>query len=128
MKETYYQRALKYEGVPYRTEMMNMSGMDCSGLVNAATGQTERVWHTGMGKPPGNWEEVNTLGWWSNDNFMKSAKEGDLFLWHGHVAFYAGGERLFHARKPGTNVGFSNDLKIYWLREIGFPIVYRQIF
>jgi len=125
---SYYEKALQYEGVPYVSGGMDKNGMDCSGLVNAATGQKERVWHTGAGKPPGNWEMVSTLGWWSNDNFMREAKEGDLFLWHGHCAFYAGGERLFHARKPGTRVGFTNDLKIYWLPQKGYPVVYRQIF
>ena len=125
--KTYYEKALEYEGVPYKLGGMDKNGADCSGLVNAATGQTERVWHTGAGRPPGNWKKA-CVPCTSISDFMTMLEVGDLLLWHGHCAFYAGGERLFHARKPGTKVGFTGDLKTYWLREMWFPVVYRQIF
>jgi len=48
-------------------------------------------------------------------------------VWNGHCAFYAGDGKLFHSRRAGTKVGFTNDLKIYYLKEKGYPKVYRQI-
>jgi len=120
----YYQKALEYEGTQYRTGSTDKNGLDCSGLVNVATGQTGRVWHTGLNTPPpGRWILIET----NKDNFMSNIKLGDLFVWKGHAAFYAGAERLFHARKPGTLVGFTNDLKMYWLKEKGLPKVWRQV-
>jgi cell wall-associated NlpC family hydrolase len=120
----YYENALKFEGSPYLSGGMDRNGIDCSGLVNAATGQKTRVWHTKAGtSPPGSWQLIETP---KNDAFLSKVKMGDLFLWKGHCAFFAGGERLFHARKPGTLCGFTNDLKAYWLKEKGFPVVYRQ--
>ena len=122
--KTYYENALEYEGTPYLSGGMSKSGIDCSGLVNLATEQISRVWHTGLNTPPpGRWILIET----NKDNFMKQVKLGDLFVWKGHAAFYAGAERLFHARKPGTLVGFTNDLKIYWLKEKCIPKVWRQI-
>ena len=124
---TYYKTALEYAGTPYESGGMDKNGIDCSGLVNVSTGQAKRVWNTAAGAPPGHWDKL-TLSKNGFDAFLSEVKEGDLLLWEGHCAFYAGGERLFHARKPGTVVGFTNDLKIYWLPQKGYPTVYRQIF
>jgi len=123
---TYLNEALKFQGTPYKMGGMDKSGMDCSGLVNAATGQKTRVWHTGSGAPPpGDWVEMSFKKN-STDEFAGFLKKGDLLLWEGHVAFFFEGVQLFHARRMGTVVGFTNDLKLYWLKEKGYPIVYRQ--
>jgi len=124
---SYLDEALKFQGVPYKTGGMDTNGIDCSGLVNAATGQKTRVWSTSSGTPPpGNWAELRFKNK-QVDEFIKLLKKGDLLLWKGHAAFYFGGEQLFHARKPGTFVGFTSDLKVYWLKSQGQPVVYRQI-
>jgi hypothetical protein len=121
---SYFERALAFEGIPYVWGGITCAGLDCSGLVNRATGNKERVWTTGGGDPPGNWRQVqyNTS---SQNAFIKNAVRGDLFLWKGHAAFSAGGKYLFHAQKPGTFVGATDDL-VYWLRDRGFPKVLRQ--
>ena len=122
---TYYEKALEFTGVPYKSGGIDKNGVDCSGLVNAATGQTKRVWNTEDSTPPPGHTEIKIKSE-QIDGFVKSLKKGDVLLWKGHVAFYDSGTRLFHARKTGTNVGFTNDLKLYWLKEKGFPKVYRQ--
>jgi cell wall-associated NlpC family hydrolase len=122
----YYENALKFEGTPYKSGGMDKNGIDCSGLVNAATGQKTRVWSTSMGAPPGNWTRVCAPAT-SIDDFLTQVRQGDLFLWNGHCAFYADENKLFHARKAGTKCGFTSDLKIYWLKEKGYPTAWRQI-
>jgi len=122
----YYNEALKYEGAPYKSGGMSKDGIDCSGLVNVATGQKKRVWHTALGKPCGNWSEIFPPKT-SHDDFLKSCKQGDLFLWNGHTAFYAGDVRLFHARRTGTKCGYTNDLKLYWLKQQSYPRVFREV-
>jgi len=123
---TYYQEALKYKGTPYRLGGMDRAGIDCSGLVNVVTGQKTRVWHTGAGTPPpGNWSRINIRAS-SHDDFIRSLKRGDLLVWKGHAAFFDSGERIFHARRVGTVADFTNDLKLYWLKTQGYPVVYRQ--
>jgi len=122
----YINEALKYQGVPYKTGGMDKNGIDCSGLINVATGQTTRVWHTSSGTPPpGRWVEMkfkkNNI-----DEFIGFLKRGDLLIWKGHAAFYFTGTQIFHAQKPGTFIGFTNDLKLYWLKDRGYPTVYRQ--
>ena len=79
-----------------------------------------------MGDPPGDWTRVCAPAT-SPDDFLTQVKQGDLFLWEGHTAFYAGDSKLFHARRAGTVVGYTSDLKVYWLKEKGFPKVYRQV-
>ena len=123
---TYLKEALKYQGVPYKSGGMDKAGIDCSGLINVATGQKTRVWHTSSGAPPpGKWAVVKPANT-SHDNFIAELKQGDLLLWKGHAAFYFSGTRIFHAQKPGTFVGFTNDLKLYWLKDRGYPTIYRQ--
>jgi len=121
-----------FENAPYLLGGMSMQGMDCSGLVNCATGQTERVWYTGSPQgPPGNWEEVfpSTT---DADSFIGGLERGDLFLWDGHTAFYEGGANgntLFHAHgSTGTLTGATNDLRWYLSPDgLGYPRVFRQL-
>ena len=113
----YYQNALKYIGTPYKA-----GEMDCSMLICLATGNG-RIWHTGMGKPPPGMKQIKIP---NLARFFDCVKIGDVFVWSGHAAFFAGGERLFHAQKPGTVVGYTNDLKLYWIKSRGYPLVYRQ--
>jgi cell wall-associated NlpC family hydrolase len=121
---SYYNNALEFVGVPYKLGGIDKTGIDCSGLVNAATGQKTRVWTTSSGGPPPLHSEIVTDRT-SHDNFIASLKKGDILLWKGHAAFYDEGIRIFHARKPGTVAGFTNDLKTYWLKVQGYPVVFR---
>ncbi|MCH7401827.1 RHS repeat-associated core domain-containing protein [Belliella kenyensis] len=124
---SYYDRALAFEGIPYLFGGMTCAGLDCSGLVNRSTGNSNRVWSTGMGDPPGNWQKIQ-YNTGSHESFIQSAQKGDLFVWKGkHTAFSGGGQNLFHARRAGTLVGATNDLG-WWLRNHGIPLIYRQIF
>lgn len=83
------------------------------------------VWHTNAGPPPGNLTNVN-VNTSSYTAFQNDAQIGDVFLWPGHhVAFYAGGDQLFHAYHTGYNTGYTNDLK-WWINNMGYPNVYRQ--
>ncbi|MCD4747334.1 MAG: C40 family peptidase, partial [Bacteroidales bacterium] len=128
---SYYDNALNFEGAPYKDGGMTKDGIDCSGLVNQATGNENRVWTTSMGDPPGNWE-LTTVRTDSYDNFIFDVQMGDLFLWpEKHTAFYAGVRNgkhsLFHAHgKTGTPTGYTGDLKTWWIPNRGYPYVYRQ--
>ncbi len=120
----YLDNALKFEGAPYLFGGMTKDGIDCSGLVNRATGHEKRVWTTSMGNPPGNWSKV-TVRTSSYDNFIAAVNEGDLFVWpKKHTAFYAGNGKLFHAH--GKTTGYTDDLNSFWIPKKGYPDVYRQ--
>ncbi len=122
----YLDNALKFEGAPYLYGGMTKDGIDCSGLVNRATGHEKRVWTTSMGNPPGNWSKV-IVRTSSYDNFIADVNKGDLFVWPTqHAAFYAGNGKLFRAHgKTGTKTGYTDDLNSYWITEEGYPDVYR---
>ena len=125
---SYFENDLKYEGAPYLSGGMSQKGMDCSGLVNLATGNEKRVWTTSGGNPPGNWEKIKT-NTSSYDKFISDVNKGDLFLWPtSYTAFYAGDGGLFHAHgKPGTPTGYSYDLESWWIPNRGYPEVFRQL-
>ena len=131
--KSYYQNAVDiYNGknIQYAWGEASRTGADCSGLVCVATGQEKHIWNA-TGMPPGNWIAVNPSHS-SKEDFVAELKEGDLLVWNGeHTAFYGGGSKLFHARKKGTIIGYTNDILLYWLskdriKEKGYPNVYRQ--
>ncbi len=70
LSNSYFQNALKYEGVPYKYGGMSENGLDCSGLVNLSMGFTKRMWTTSGGNPPGNWQKLKT-NTTSYNNFKK---------------------------------------------------------
>jgi len=132
----YLDNAKEFEGVPYKSGGADRTGMDCSGLVCAATGSERSAWTTeSKGLPPGNWSMVSE-GPQGPKNFSKSLEKGDLLVWpkqelrgehkRGHTAFYVGGDTIFHAHgKPGTPTGFTNDLNRFWIPTKGTPNAYR---
>ena len=128
---SYYQTALTYEGVPYKFGGMSRSGVDCSGLVNLSTGHETRVWSTSGGTPPGNWSKLN-LNTKTLANLTSGLNGGDLLVFPGHTAFYAGGDVLFHAQRTGTNVGYTGGSYkgaglSWWYKNKGILAGYRQV-
>jgi len=100
-----------------------------SGLVNRATGNSNHNWRTKSGTPPpGNWSKINMNTSFYN-SFISGTQKGDLFLCSNHhTAFYVGGNSLFYAHgDPGTPTGYTYDLRTYWIDELGYPKVYRQL-
>jgi cell wall-associated NlpC family hydrolase len=109
------------------------------------TGTPNHGWSTSSADPPpGGWERVHPSTT-SYEEFVKGLQVGDLVLWKDeHVAFYAGGGRIFGAHKPGVNSGYSeirpgwNEFKQYWITGYfsakmgkwvnghGYPQVWRQ--
>jgi RHS repeat-associated protein len=134
---SYFDQAIKYEGVPYVSGRAKPGGFDCSGLICMVTGDPTHAWSThSPGPPPGHWTKVQASHE-SYKKFIEDVKKGDLFFWRGHhVAFYAGNEQTFGAKDEGKKSGFSRkddvyiELKTYWIESTkpgrGFPEVYRQ--
>lgn len=127
--DSYYNNALNFKDAPYLSGGYSKNGIDCSGLVNRATGNDNHNWTTKSEiPPPGNWSKIN-MNTSSYNSFISGAQKGDLFLWpNHHTAFYAGGNSLFHAHgDSGTPTGYTNDLRTYWVEELGYPTAYRQL-
>jgi peptidoglycan DL-endopeptidase CwlO len=91
------QAALAYKGTPYVLGGESKSGIDCSGLVQAAFGNlgvsVPRLVH-----------EQETVG--QKVDSLKDAKPGDLIVLNGgdHVAIYMGNDTVIHAPYPGRTV------------------------
>lgn len=124
-------RALSFSGVPYKYGGIDMTGIDCSGLVSAAL-NIDR-WTTGGGDvPTTNRVDLNS----SNASFVNDLQVGDILVWrwkdkygdeHGHCCIYAGEGKIFHAHgATGTPTGYTHDLITYWYDKHGVPKVYRK--
>ncbi len=91
------QAALAYKGVPYVLGGESKSGIDCSGLVQAAFGDlgvsVPRLVH-----------EQETVG--QPVASLKDAKPGDLIVLNGnnHIAIWMGDGTVIHAPYPGRTV------------------------
>jgi peptidoglycan DL-endopeptidase CwlO len=91
------QAALAYKGVPYVLGGESKSGIDCSGLVQAAFGNlgisVPRLVH-----------EQQTIG--QKVDSLKDAKPGDLVVLNGgdHIAIWMGNDTVIHAPYPGRTV------------------------
>lgn len=89
--------ALDYQGTPYVLGGESKSGIDCSGLVQAAFGAlgvaVPRLVH-----------EQETVG--QKVDSLKDAKPGDLIVLNGgdHIAIYMGNDTVIHAPYPGRTV------------------------
>jgi len=89
--------ALEYKGVPYVLGGESKSGIDCSGLVQAAFGKL------GVAVPR-TVHEQKVLG--EKVDSLKDAKPGDLIVLNGgdHIAVYMGNDTVIHAPYPGRTV------------------------
>ena len=89
--------ALEYKGVPYVLGGESKSGIDCSGLVQAAFGKL------GVDVPR-TVHEQKVLG--EKVDSLKDAKPGDLIVLNGgdHIAIYMGDDTVIHAPYPGRTV------------------------
>lgn len=89
--------ALDYEGTPYVLGGESKSGIDCSGLVQAAFAKegisVPRLVH-----------EQETVG--QKVDSLKDAKPGDLIVLNGgdHIAIYMGNDTVIHAPYAGRTV------------------------
>ena len=91
------QAALAYKGVPYVLGGESKSGIDCSGLVQAAFG------HLGVDVPR-LVHQQQTVG--QKVDSLKDAQPGDLIVLNGgdHIAIYMGNDTVIHAPYPGRTV------------------------
>ncbi|MGT2425899.1 C40 family peptidase [Amnibacterium kyonggiense] len=94
--------ALDYQGTPYVLGGESKSGIDCSGLVQAAFAKNgitvPRLVH-----------EQETVG--QKVDSLKDAKPGDLIVLNGgdHIAIYMGNDTVIHAPYPGRTVSVQKD-------------------
>ena len=125
LPNSYYERALLYEDVPYSLGGESYTGIDCSGLYTRAS-QSEYRWYTWSdGALPGNPSPITYTK--TRAGLLSVARQGDILFWSGrHVAFYAGNGQLFHAHgATGTPTGFTGDLFRWWIPNRGWPTLYR---
>lgn len=94
--------ALDYQGTPYVLGGESKSGIDCSGLVQAAFAKNgitvPRLVH-----------EQETVG--QKVDSLKDAKPGDLIVLNGgdHIAIYMGNDTVIHAPYAGRTVSVQKD-------------------
>lgn len=115
-----------FDGKPYGFKYDD-TNLDCSGLITVACGLSGR-WTTSSEKELneyGPFVRVNMPSYNGNhDTFIRKLVIGDILVWaRSHVVIYAGGESIYHSSNKG--IGETHDLKRYWLKEKGWPKVYR---
>ena len=109
------QAALAYKGVPYVLGGESKSGIDCSGLVQAAFGNTG----VSVGRRV---SDQQNLG--QKVDSLKDAKPGDLIVTDGgnHISIYMGNNTVIHAPYPGRTVSVQkawfSDKDIVTIRRI----------
>ena len=107
--------ALEYKGVPYVLGGESKSGIDCSGLVQAAFRKL------GVSVPR-TVHEQKVLG--QKVDSLKDAKPGDLIVTEGgnHISVYMGNNTVLHAPYPGRTVSVQkawfDDKDIVTIRRI----------
>ena len=105
--EQLLENAKAYEGVGYKYGGNGTDGIDCGGLITNSLGLDSR-WTTHSGDIPGT-TKCSFTG-------VNDLQVGDILVFPGHVAIYAGNGQIFHAHgKEGTPVGFTSDLTTYWI-------------
>ena len=97
-------------GTPYSWGGSSLSGMDCSGLVNYAYRSA------GISIPRTSSQIANAGTWIS----QSSAQPGDIVVWSGHVAIYAGNGQIIDASGSKRVV----TERAIWGNPIGF-VTYR---
>ncbi|RIX30287.1 C40 family peptidase [Amnibacterium setariae] len=107
--------ALDYKGVPYVLGGESKSGIDCSGLVQAAFAKVGVTM-------PRTVHEQKVLG--QPIDSLKDAKPGDLIVLNGgdHIAVWMGNDTVIHAPYPGRSVSVQkawfDDADVVTIRRI----------
>ena len=129
-------RALDFLGVPYKNSGVDMSGVDCSGLVSAALGlNINNRWATSQESIPG-MTRINLNTTQGFESFQQQLQPGDVLVWYNmdrnihHAVIYIDGNEILHASSGQRKV-----IRAQMLRQFietyrggwGYPKVYRII-